>query len=76
MHSSARRRGIGRALMQALETRARAMGRSLITLDTAAGGTAPALYRALGYQEFGALPGYALTPDGQPSAVIFFAKTL
>ena len=76
VHSSARRRGIAKALMQALEARARAMGRSLITLDTAAGGTAPSLYRALGYQEFGALPAYALTPDGRLSDVIFFAKTL
>ena len=53
-----RRRGIARALMGALEAEARALGRRLITLDTATGHSAEPLYLSLGYQVLGILPGY------------------
>lgn len=61
----ARRRGIGRALMLRAEQMAQRSGRGLLVLDTRAGDAAEPLYRDLGWQEAGRIPGYALNPDGQ-----------
>lgn len=63
VHPEARRRGIARALMQAVEEEARAEGRTLLTLDTVTGGAAERLYRSLGYVAAGGIPGYALNFD-------------
>lgn len=71
----ARRRGVGRALMLALEEAARAAGRTLLTLDTASD-AAEALYRSLGYREVGRIPGYALNPDGTRCATLLFYRQL
>jgi GNAT superfamily N-acetyltransferase len=60
VHPDARRRGIARSLMIALEDRARAARRSLLTLDTASGSAAEPLYLSLGYVAVGAIPCYAL----------------
>ncbi|WP_040665540.1 GNAT family N-acetyltransferase [Nitratireductor aquibiodomus] len=57
-----RRRGIGRALMGALEGEARSLGRSLITLDTRTGDRAEPLYAALGFSVAGIIPGYCRDP--------------
>ncbi|MBC7280934.1 GNAT family N-acetyltransferase [Hoeflea sp.] len=62
---AARRNGIGRALMQAVEAEARAAGKSLITLDTRTGDRAEPLYRAAGFETAGVIPGFALDPDGR-----------
>jgi ribosomal protein S18 acetylase RimI-like enzyme len=62
VHPEARRQGIARALMLALEDVARASGRTLLTLDTVTGGNAEGLYRSLGYVTVGVIPGYALPP--------------
>ena len=59
-----RRRGIARWLMQAVEAQARALPRSLLTLDTRSGDHAEALYLSLGYQVAGSIPAYALAPAG------------
>lgn len=59
VHPSARRRGLARALMVALEEVARAEGRTLLTLDTWTGSSAETLYRSLGYVELGVIPRYA-----------------
>jgi GNAT superfamily N-acetyltransferase len=60
VHPLARRRGLARALMRRVEQEARRAGRSLLTLDTEAGGAAEILYRALGWQPAGRIPGYAM----------------
>lgn len=62
---SARRKGIGRALMLALDEEARAAGKSLITLDTRTGDRAEPLYRSAGFKVAGVIPGFALDPDGK-----------
>ncbi|WP_417427160.1 GNAT family N-acetyltransferase [Hoeflea sp.] len=62
---AARRRGIGRVLMQTLDAEARAAGKSLITLDTRSGDSAEPLYRAAGFKTAGMIPGFALDPDGR-----------
>ncbi len=59
VHPDARRRGIARRLMVALEEIARAERRSLLTLDTWTGSPAEALYRSLGYTVVGVIPRYA-----------------
>jgi GNAT superfamily N-acetyltransferase len=76
VHPLARRRGLARALMGAAENEAREAGRTLLTLDTRAGDPAETLYRALGWQEAGRIPGYALAPDGTPGETAFFYKRL
>jgi GNAT superfamily N-acetyltransferase len=72
VHPSARRRGLARSLMLRARQEARRAGRSLLTLDTRAGDAAESLYRALGWQEAGRIPGYALNADLTPCDTIFF----
>lgn len=64
VHPMYRRRGMARQLMQAVETQARALPRSLLTLDTRSDDHAQPLYLSLGYQVAGSIPGYALAPEG------------
>lgn len=64
VHRRARRQGIGRALMLAVEEQARAAGRTLLTLDTRAGDPAEKLYRGIGYRLAGTIPRYAFSHDG------------
>ena len=74
--SEARRRGIARLLMQAVEQEAVARKRGLLYLDTEAGSDAEQLYRNLGYQCIGGLPDYACGPDGTYRANAIYYKTL
>lgn len=60
VHPAIRRRGIARALMSAIEARARARGRTLLTLDTRTGDAAEPLYASIGYQTTGVIPGYCI----------------
>ncbi len=62
VHPQSRRLGIARALMAELETHARAMNRTLLTLDTRSGDDAEPLYTSLGYETVGPIPGYATDP--------------
>jgi ribosomal protein S18 acetylase RimI-like enzyme len=75
VHRRARRAGIGEALMRAAEHEARAMGRTLLTLDTASD-AAERLYLRLGWQIAGRIPGYALQPDGSPCDTTLLFKRL
>ena len=63
VHPTARRRGIARRLMLALEEIARPGGRWLLTLDTRVGDAAQPLYAALGYELAGVIPFYAQAPE-------------
>jgi ribosomal protein S18 acetylase RimI-like enzyme len=76
VHSAARRRGIGEALMRAAEAAALAAGRDLLVLDTDEAGAARRLYNRLGWTELGTIPRYALMPDGSDCGSTFFYKTL
>lgn len=60
VHPAARRRGIARSLMAAVEAQARDADRTLLTLDTVTDGAAEPLYRSLGYVTTGIIPRYAL----------------
>ena len=59
VHRQARRRGVGRALMNEVERVASEPGRSLLVLDTRKGDVSEELYEKLGYRRAGAIPGYA-----------------
>ena len=75
VHSFARRRGIGEALMAAAEREARARGRWLLTLDTATA-EAQRLYVRMGWTAAGPIPDYAMNPDGSLTATTWFWKRL
>lgn len=77
VHSRARRRGLGAALMQAAEKEARRAGRTLLTLDTETGSAAEHLYARLGWTKYGEIPGYVTSTDnGSRATVSFFYKAL
>ena len=77
VHRRGRRNGIGTQLMQAIEAEAQRAGFSLLTLDTRQGDAAENLYRRLGWTAVGAIPGFALDPDGtQVHGAVIFYKTL
>ena len=61
-HPDHRRRGYARAIMAELERIAVAHGKRTLTLDTRAGDTAEPLYRSLGYEVAGSIPGYCRHP--------------
>lgn len=73
---SARRRGLGRLLMERAEAEARAAGRTLLVLDTVTGDPAERLYEATGWNRAGVIPGYALYPDGRPCDTTVFWKAV
>lgn len=71
-----RGQGIARALVLAAEAEAKARGRWLLTLDTAADGGAAGLYESLGYVPCGRIPDFALKPQGGLTDTLFFYKRL
>lgn len=76
VHRRARRQGIARALMLALERAASSAGFTLLLLDTCKGYDAERLYTSLGWVRVGEVPGFALNPDGSLCDTVFFFKTL
>jgi len=76
VHRAARRRGIGRALMEAAESIAREEGRWLLILDTQSGTDAELMYVALGWQPFGVVPNHSFSTDGVLLPTTFFWKDL
>lgn len=76
VHPDFRSKSIGRALMVALETKARKIGRTLLTLDTA-GAHAKQLYLSLGYAIAGVIPDFARDPiEDRLDPAIFMYKML
>jgi len=75
VHRRARRQGIGAVLLAAAERSALDAGKTLLVLDTASD-DAERLYARQGWQRCGAIPNYALFPDGTPCATTIFFKSL
>lgn len=73
---SARRRGLGAALMRAAEQAAREAGKTLLVLDTVTGSDAERLYSSLGWVRVGDIPSYALFPAGGLCSTTVFYKSL
>lgn len=77
VHPAARRQGLARALLAALEAMARQMGLRLLVLDTKPGDAGEPLYRATGWIPCGTIPGYVLDDGGRSvSSTLFFYKPL
>lgn len=76
VHRDHRRRGMGAALMRALEDEARRRGRSLLTFDAVAHGPVEQFYKALGFTCAGYYPGYAYSGDGRLDDTALFFKQL
>ena len=76
VHRSARRQGVGAALIAAAERTALSIGKTLLVLDTVTGGEAGRLYARHGWQACGQIPNYALWPDGRPCATTVLYKAL
>jgi GNAT superfamily N-acetyltransferase len=74
--SSARRQGVGEALLKAAESEARRIGRTLLTLDTRTGEAGERLYARMGWVKFGEVPDYAINPgnDGRHGASFFYKQ--
>jgi ribosomal protein S18 acetylase RimI-like enzyme len=72
------RRGLGIAtsLMQAAETIACELGRTLLVLDTAVDGGAAGLYQRLGFTLTGEIPDYAYKPHGGLTGTLVFWKRI
>jgi GNAT superfamily N-acetyltransferase len=76
VHRRGRRRGIARALMEAVEHEAQAAGFTLLLLDTCRDGAAEQLYASTGWVRVGEVPGFALNPDGSDCDTVFYYKQL
>jgi acetyltransferase len=76
VHTTARRRGLGTALMLALEEEAVIRGRHLLVLDTRAGDAAGRLYEKLGYVRAGVIPGYARSSTGRLHGTAIYYRDL
>ena len=72
----ARRQGIARALMAAIEEHARRQGRTTLVLDTLRGDPAERLYEATGYTYVGSIPAYARTAEGALAATAVYYRLL
>jgi ribosomal protein S18 acetylase RimI-like enzyme len=76
VHTGARRRGIGRELMVAIEEQARLAQRTLLYLDTEPDKPAHELYVRSGWLRAGEIPDYARTPDGRLHSTILFYRRI
>lgn len=76
VHTAARRRGLGRQLLEAVEALALSHHRTLLLLDTEQGSAGESLYAACGWTRYGEVPGHALSTAGVPSPTTFFYKRL
>ena len=72
----ARRKGVAKALMRALEEDARTRGRQLLVLDTRAGDFAAKLYEEIGYTKAGVVPRYARNSHGDLDSTVFMYRWL
>ena len=76
VHRRARRQGLARQLLLALEDHAHTLGRTTLVLDTRQGDIAEQLYQSMGYHFVGAIPAYFINFDGQPHATAVYYKLL
>ena len=72
---NARRHGVAALVLAAAERAARDAGRTLLVLDTASA-EAERLYRRGGWQRVGAIPKFALMPDGPLCDTVVYYKDL
>jgi GNAT superfamily N-acetyltransferase len=76
VHGRARRRGLGEALMRAVQAAALEIGKTLLVLDTVTDSDASRLYQRLGWTRVGDIPGFALFPDGGVCSTTYYYREL
>lgn len=76
VHTSARKRGLGAALLAALDDLARQEGRTLLVLDTRQGEPSERLYQRHGYIQAGSIPAYARSDDGTFHTTVLYYRLL
>jgi acetyltransferase len=76
VHTEHRRKGIGMALLQEVEKRARELNRTTLVLDTREGDVAEDLYLRAGFVRSGIIPNFARSSDGSLHATIVMYKLL
>lgn len=69
-------KGVGAALLAAVEAEARARERTTLVLDTISGSHAARLYERCGWVRVGEIPDYALMPDGAMAPTTYYFKRL
>lgn len=73
VHSQAQGKGLGRALLQAIEKVAQQKGRTLLLADARTEGRGENLFLRAGYTKVGTIPRFQRGPDGNfDSTTIFF----
>jgi acetyltransferase len=76
VHRGARRRGVARALLDALEAEALRRGRTLLMLDTETRSPAEELYLRCGWSRVAVVEGYLLSHRGTLDPTTFMSKQL
>jgi ribosomal protein S18 acetylase RimI-like enzyme len=76
VHRRARRQGAGERLMRQVEAEAVRLGLTLLFLDTETDSDGDRLYRRLGWEVAGVIPGFAYRPDGVLRPTTFLFRTL
>ncbi|HVM44475.1 MAG TPA: GNAT family N-acetyltransferase, partial [Candidatus Thermoplasmatota archaeon] len=76
VHRRFRRRGVGLALMRAVDDAARAHGRTTLFLDTFAHQDARRLYERAGWTHAGDIPAFARTAEGALQATSLYYRLL
>ncbi|MDX2007385.1 MAG: GNAT family N-acetyltransferase [Meiothermus sp.] len=76
VHTTQRRRGIARLMMEVAEAEALRLGRTTLVLDTLEGHAAVLLYESLGWRTAGVIPKYAIYQDGEQHGTVVMYKLL
>jgi acetyltransferase len=76
VHTAHRRKGIGLALMQAVEDKARELKRTTLVLDTREDDTGEGLYIKAGFVRSGVIPNFARSSDGSLHGTVVMYKLL
>jgi GNAT superfamily N-acetyltransferase len=76
VHSQHQRKGIGKALMKAVEEKAKEHTRTTLVLDTREGDVGEGLYLKSGFVRSGIIPNYARSSDGSLHATVVMYKLL
>ncbi len=76
VHRRVRRQGLAQQLLLAAESWAKALGKTVLVLDTVTGSDASRIYERCGWQKVGEIPNYALWPQGDLCATTYYYRIL
>jgi GNAT superfamily N-acetyltransferase len=76
VHRRARKQGLAQQLLQAAESWARELGKTVLVLDTVTGSDASRVYERAEWLRVGEIPNYALWPQGGLCATTYYYKLL